>query len=83
MLLELAQLTPEKIWIESFKDTGGSMVLDGVAIDNQTIAQFMTKLETSSWFKGVRLDVTKQVTRGSATLKAFTIKANVIYAKAG
>lgn len=83
VLYELAQLTPEKVWIESLKDNGGSLILDGVAIDNQTIAQFMTKLETSSWFKAVRLDVTKQVTRGGATLKAFTIKANVVYAKAG
>jgi type IV pilus assembly protein PilN len=83
ILYELAQLTPEKIWIESLKDSGGSMSLDGVAIDNQTIAQFMTRLESSSWFKGVRLDVTKQVARGGINLKAFTIKVNVVYAKAG
>lgn len=83
ILYELAQLTPEKIWIESVKDSGGSMSLDGVAIDNQTIAQFMTKLESSSWFKGIRLDVTKQVTRGGALLKAFSIKVNVVYTKAG
>ncbi|NTU59497.1 MAG: PilN domain-containing protein [Deltaproteobacteria bacterium] len=83
VLYEFAQLTPDKIWIESLKDNAGSLSLDGVAIDNQTIAQFMTRLETSSWFKGVRLDVTKQVTRGGSDLKAFTIKMNVVYAKAG
>lgn len=83
ILYEFAQLTPEKIWIENLKDVGGSLSLDGIAIDNQTIAQFMTKLESSSWFKGVRLDVTKQVTRAGTNLKAFSIKMNVVYAKAG
>ncbi|MBI5017415.1 MAG: PilN domain-containing protein [Deltaproteobacteria bacterium] len=83
ILREIAQLTPEKMWLESLKDNGGSLSLEGVAIDNQTIAQFMTKLEASPWFEAVRLEVTRQVTRGSANLKAFSIKANVVYAKAG
>lgn len=83
ILYEFAQLTPDKVWIESLKDNGGALSLDGIAIDNQTIAQFMTRLETSSWFKGVRLEVTKQVTRGGTNLKAFSIKMNVVYAKAG
>lgn len=83
VLHELAVLVPEKLWIESLKDTGGSLSLDGVAIDNQTIAQFMTKLETSPWFEGVRLEVTRQVARGGASLKSFSVKAAIVYPKAG
>lgn len=83
ILHELAVIIPEKMWLESAKDNGGSLSLEGVAIDNQTIAQFMTKLEASPWFEAVRLEVTRQVSRGSASLKSFSIKANVVYAKAG
>ncbi len=83
VLYELAKLVPEKLWIESWKDAGGAVSLDGVAIDNQTIAQFMTRMQTSPWFSGVRLEVTRQVTRGGADLKSFSIKATVTYTKAG
>jgi type IV pilus assembly protein PilN len=83
ILHEIAQLTPEKMWLESIKDNGGSLSIEGVAIDNQTIAQFMTSLEASPWFEAVRLEVTRQVARGNASLKSFSIKANVVYAKAG
>jgi type IV pilus assembly protein PilN len=83
VLHELAVLVPEKLWIESLKDKGGSLSLEGVAIDNQTIAQFMTKLEASPWFEGVRLEVTKQVARGGASLKSFSVKAAIVYPKAG
>lgn len=83
VLYELAKLVPDKLWIESWKDTGGGLSVDGVAIDNQTIAQFMTRMQTSPWFTGVRLEITRQVTRGGADLKSFSIKASVTYAKAG
>jgi len=83
VLYELTQIIPEKLWIESLKDSGGSLSLQGVAIDNQTIARFMTQMEASQWFQGVRLEVTKQVARGGASLKSFSLSASIVYPKAG
>ncbi|MDF1553044.1 MAG: PilN domain-containing protein [Deferrisomatales bacterium] len=83
VLYELTQIVPEKLWIESLKDSGGSLSLQGVAIDNQTIARFMTQMEASQWFQGVRLEVTKQVARGGASLKSFSLSASIVYPKAG
>jgi type IV pilus assembly protein PilN len=83
VLYELAKIVPEKLWVESWKDTGGGLSLEGVAIDNQTIAHFMTRMQTSPWFSGVRLEVTRQVNRGGADLKSFSIRASVTYRKAG
>jgi type IV pilus assembly protein PilN len=80
---ELTQIIPEKLWIESLKDAGGSLSLQGVAIDNQTIARFMTRMEASQWFQGVRLEVTKQVARAGASLKSFSLTASIVYPKAG
>jgi type IV pilus assembly protein PilN len=83
VLDELARIVPKEIWIEKLKDTGGVFSLEGYAIDNQTIARFMTSMEESPWFQGVRLEVTKQVTKSGVNLKSFSIRASVAYRKAG
>lgn len=83
VLHELARVIPDQIWIERLKDSGGALSLEGVAIDNQTIARFMTDLEASPWFQGVRLEVTRQVNRGDVALKSFSIQASVAYPKGG
>ncbi|MDW7709596.1 MAG: PilN domain-containing protein [Deferrisomatales bacterium] len=79
----LARVIPKEIWIEKLRDTGGALFLEGYAVDNQTIARFMTSLEDNPWFRGVRLDVTKQVTKGGVSLQSFSIRATVAYRKAG
>ncbi|MEW6488950.1 MAG: PilN domain-containing protein [Thermodesulfobacteriota bacterium] len=83
VLDELARIVPKEIWIEKLKDSGGALSLEGFAIDNQTIARFMTSMEASPWFRGVRLEVTRQVAKGGVNLKAFTIRASVAYREAG
>lgn len=83
VLDELARLIPEKMWIERLADAGGALSLDGFAIDNQTIARFMTSLQTSPRFTGVRLEVTRQVNRGGVNLKSFSINASVVYPESG
>ncbi len=79
MLHALTQIIPEKMWIERLRDSSGALSLEGIAIDNQTIARFMTAMEGSPWFKGVRLDETRQIKRGDINLKSFSIKAQVVY----
>jgi len=83
VLDELARIVPKEIWIERLKDSGGALSLEGFAVDNQTIARFMTSMEASPWFRGVRLEVTKQVTRAGVDLKSFSLRASVAYPKAG
>ncbi|GAB4267282.1 MAG: PilN domain-containing protein [Deferrisomatales bacterium] len=83
VLHELARIIPEKMWLEKLKDSGGALALEGIAIDNQTIARFMTRMEASPWFQGVRLEVTRQVVRSGVNLKSFSIRASVAYPKTG
>ena len=73
VLDELARIVPEKLWIEKLKDSGGALALEGIAIDNQTIAHFMTVMEASPLFQGVRLEVTRQITRSGVNLKSFSL----------
>lgn len=73
MLDELSKITPEKLWINSFKEKGGSIEMDGVAISNEVVAQFMTELEQSQYFKDVELIQTEQVDQGALKLKKFNL----------
>ena len=73
ILGELSQRTPEKIWIESLDKNGKSLKITGVALDNETIANFMMVLERSKYFGGVELGASEQINRGGMKLKKFNL----------
>jgi type IV pilus assembly protein PilN len=67
-------VTPEKMWITSMSEAGGSLNLSGVAADNKVIADFMTSLEGSPHFQNVDLVASKQVNmKKSRKFKQFSI----------
>ncbi len=65
----------EKMWLTSLTEEGGQMSLAGVAMDNKTIADFMTRIEKSPYFKVVDLISSKQVQlkKDKVKFKEFTI----------
>jgi len=64
----------EKMWLTSLTETGKKMDLAGVAMDNKTIADFMTRLEKSPYFKVVDLISSKQIKlEKDKKFKQFTI----------
>jgi type IV pilus assembly protein PilN len=81
VFFELAHLAPDKLWIEKMSDNNGAFSLEGVAIDNQTVAQYILRLEESPLFQNVRLIVTRQVVKGGVPLKSFTLEAQIVYPK--
>ncbi len=60
ILDQLSLLMPEKAWINSMTNTGNNLTLDGMAVDNPTIAIFMKSLQASPYFQGVELILTQQ-----------------------
>jgi type IV pilus assembly protein PilN len=76
ILGELSQRTPEKIWIESLDKSGKSLKITGVALDNETIANFMMVLERSKFFGGVELGSSEQIDRGGMKLKKFNLNCS-------
>jgi len=72
----LSELTPEKVWIESLDKSGKGIKITGVALDNETIANFMDKLGRSQYFTGVELEVTEQIGRGGMKLKKFSLNCS-------
>ena len=76
ILGELSQRTPEKIWIESLNKSGKNLKITGVALDNDTIANFMMVLERSKYFGGVELGASQQINRGGLKLKKFDLNCS-------
>ncbi len=76
ILDELSQRIPEKVWIETLDKKGKSVKIVGVALDNETIANFMTMLERSRYFGRVELEVTEQFKRGGLKLKKFSLRCS-------
>jgi type IV pilus assembly protein PilN len=56
LLDEIAMAVPrEKLWLSSMKENRGNLTLTGTAMDNETIALFMTNLEKSEYISTVDL----------------------------
>jgi len=60
VLDQLSLMVPEKAWLTSVNNSGASLVIEGVAVDNPTIAHFMKSLQSSQYFKEVELVLSQQ-----------------------
>jgi type IV pilus assembly protein PilN len=69
----LASRIPEKMWLQSLDKKGQRVTLQGIALDDETIANFMKKLEQSKMFTAVELVVTERKTIEKLNLKQFTM----------
>jgi type IV pilus assembly protein PilN len=79
VLDDLVTAIPDKLWLTAVKEKEGKMEIKGVALDNPTIAQFMTNLEKSGVVKNVELVVSQQVEKKILKLKEFTLTCQVQY----
>jgi type IV pilus assembly protein PilN len=60
LLEEIALSVPkDKLWLRSLNEKSGALVLEGTAMDNETVALFMTNLEKSPHISSVDLKSTK------------------------
>jgi type IV pilus assembly protein PilN len=75
----LSAATPPTLWLTEFKETNGSSNIRGVALDNQTVADFLNTLARTGHFKDVELIETVQADEKSGPYKKFAIRAEVLY----
>lgn len=88
ILEDLGGATPEKLWLVDTSETGGQATITGMALDNQTIAEFMRRLQGSKYFYEVDLVETSQSDAGGPGntgfgFKKFTIRTRVDYLGTG
>ncbi|HEY2986865.1 MAG TPA: PilN domain-containing protein [Candidatus Binatia bacterium] len=75
----LSEATPGRLWLTEFKETSGTLSMTGMAVDNQTVADFLKGLSTSDYFKDVELVETTQVEQDKVLLKKFSVKSRLLY----
>ena len=63
----------KRLWFTSFQAIGPIININGIALDNKTVADFMTRLEASEIYKNVNLNTLKKETINNLNLKRFVI----------
>jgi len=69
----LSAAIPEKCWIDSLNVQGGRVTLTGVALNNHTIANFMTALGQTGRFRDVTLGAAEATTTMNFKLVKFNL----------
>lgn len=71
--------TPVKrLWFTNFEAKGNNIGIKGIAMDNKTVADFMTRLESSKLYKNVNLKTLKQQKTAKLNLKSFDINCDKV-----
>ena len=78
VLDEISIQKPEKIHLESIKKDGAKVSIEGIALDDETVANFMTNLRNSKLFKTVDLVVSEQSEVSKIKLKRFMLSCQVL-----
>jgi type IV pilus assembly protein PilN len=63
----------KRLWFKSFDASGGKVNIKGIALDNKTIADFMSRLEESKLYNNINLKTIKQQKVNKLNLKSFEI----------
>ena len=68
-------LVEKRMWYTQLEEKGNNIKISGIALDNQTVADYMTRLEKSKEFQNVRLAAIKhyQMKEKSISLKKFDV----------
>jgi type IV pilus assembly protein PilN len=56
----LSDITPDNLWLNSYKETGDEVKIDGLAFNEELIAEFIRALEASNEYQQVELVVSEQ-----------------------
>jgi type IV pilus assembly protein PilN len=67
----------DRMWLTSFSQEGSSLQLNGIALDNQTVAQFMETLKESRYILSVNLTSSTLSKVSNRDFKSFAISCSV------
>lgn len=74
VLNDLANRIPERLWLTNLSTKDGQIFMEGLSLDNDLVALFLSSLGQSPFFKDVDLDNTK-LKEGALRLVSFKIRA--------
>jgi len=66
-------VVPKRMWFTKLEEKDKTVNMDGIALDNKTVADFMVRLEKCGLFSTVSLRTLKQTVVQNSNLKSFAI----------
>ena len=77
LLDELSKAIPSRVWIDSFSESNGNIRISGIGLNEETVADFLQKLEASPYYQGIELQVIEKATNSGRQVERFSVKARV------
>ena len=74
LLDELSKNLPDRVWLVSMNEQGGKIDLEGRAITNSDIVDFINNLKRSTFFKDVQIVESRQETDGEKKISLYNFK---------
>jgi type IV pilus assembly protein PilN len=84
LLDEIAAAVPKgRLWLSTLSEKDGTLTLTGTAMDNDTVARFMTQLEAAKLISSVKLESTvmKNLKEQKLNVSVFTLKCGTYLLK--
>ena len=79
VLAELAERTPDRLWLTSLETEGTTILMAGESLDNDLVALFLRSLGESKYFGNVDLDKTEMKASGDGLqIVNFRIRATLV-----
>ncbi|KIH76903.1 type IV pilus assembly protein PilN [Geoalkalibacter ferrihydriticus] len=75
LLDQLSLVLPQRVWVTSFRESGGAISINGIGLNENEVASFMQRLEASPYYRAVELQVTEQITQDGLKLQRFSLAA--------
>jgi len=77
VLDELATHSPERLWVTRISASNGVITIEGISLDNELVALFLTTLGDSAYFANVELQETEAVDHDGLRLNEFALTATL------
>jgi type IV pilus assembly protein PilN len=71
------RIVPGRMWLSTLKCQGAKVAIEGIASDNETIAQFMTNLENSPEFENVELQFAQETKVENYLFEKFSLAVTI------
>ncbi len=72
---EIATHIPDRLWLTKFEHSENGIGIEGLSLDNELVAAFMTSLSSSPFFQDVELEATEATDVGGFRLNEFRVRA--------
>lgn len=75
---ELGAIMPAELWVTSVRETNMKAEIEGLGLDSQTVAVFVSAMERSPYFSGVELRSVEQVAYLGLKIRKFKVSCQFV-----